>query len=126
MPRLSERASKKKDVSKEPRKSVDALPNSTHAIEGTFMVDLTEEVPEVPITGASSELPVAGSTDAALSPSEGEQAAEGVLVRIRQKRKAEDLSLGTLSVSKGRASLSNRSREIPALRLKWSATIFLS
>ena len=64
------------------------------------MVNLTEEVPEVPITGASSEPPIAGSTDAALSPSEGEQATEVVVGRIRQKRKAEDLSLGTLSVSK--------------------------
>ena len=101
VPRLSEKASKKKkNVSKEPLKSADAPPSSTGALEGTFMVDLTEEVSELPITGASSEPLVTGSIDVAPSLSEGEQATEGVLVRIRPKRKVEDLSLGTLSVSK--------------------------
>ena len=102
MPRLSDRALKKKDVS---RKLADALPSSTGELEGASIVDLTGVGSELPIAGVSSEQLVSGSFDAAPSISEEEQAAEGVLLRIRQKRKAEDLSLGTLAVSKKKGVL---------------------
>ena len=105
VPRLSERVSKKKDVSKDPRKLVDAPPSSTSALEGASIVDLTEEVSELPITGASSGLLVSGSSDAAPIITEGEQTIEDVLVLIRPKRKAEDLSLGTPSGSKRQSIL---------------------
>ena len=100
VPRLSERAPKKKDVSKDPQKFADTLPSSTSALEGASIVDLTEEISELPIAGASSEPLVSGFSDVAHSITEGEQAAEGMLVRLCPKRKAEDLSLGTSSGSK--------------------------
>ena len=90
----------KKDVSKDPRKLVNAPPSSTSALEGASIVDLTEEVSELPITGASSGPLVSGSSDVAPINTEGEQTVKDVLVLIRPKRKVEDLSLGTSSGSK--------------------------